>query len=130
MKLVGAVIVISSMLAMIVIVLATTILLAMLLMIDIYNCSLAITIAITTASKIADCHTDRHNTLPLTSSGAVCITRMAALVIVIALTDITFAMDSISTVLTTTTNPTTLIASQALSILLLRCCTRSTDCLM
>mmetsp|Transcript_14460 Transcript_14460/g.32754 ORF Transcript_14460/g.32754 Transcript_14460/m.32754 type:complete len:161 (-) Transcript_14460:454-936(-) len=49
-----------------------------------------------------------------------CITRMAALVIAIAFTDLAFATDSITSVLTTTSDVPLIIMSQCLSIMLLR----------
>ena len=53
-------------------------------------------------------------------SGRLCVTRMAAVVVAIGFTDLTFAMDSISAVLGSTTDTTLIITSQALSMLLLR----------
>lgn len=55
---------------------------------------------------------DEHN--------RVCVTRMAAVVVAIGFTDLTFAMDSISAVLGTTTDTTIIVCSQSLSMLLLR----------
>lgn len=46
---------------------------------------------------------------------------MAAIVVAIGFTDVTFAMDSISSVLAITGDAVLIITSQTLSILLLRC---------
>ena len=54
--------------------------------------------------------------------GRLCATRMAAVVVAIGFSDLTFAMDSITVTLGMTHSPLILIASQALSMLFLRPC--------
>jgi len=49
-----------------------------------------------------------------------CATRMCAVVVAIGCTDLTFAMDSISAVLATTTDTALIVTSQCLSMLALR----------